>query len=132
MFEALRLNAEEVATASEAMRVRTQALTPELKKLYFKRYKEKIKDPDTYAVLNWFFLAGLHHMYLEKYLRGSLNLVLLILGIVLLFSPMQLVGVLLVGFILCLELMALFRSQIIVADHNNKVAATLLDEFEQG
>ena len=77
MFDALSLNAEAVSAESEAIRQRSQSLDPDNRKLYFQQYKRKIKDPHTYAVLNWFFLAGLHHMYLEKYTRGLLNLGLL-------------------------------------------------------
>lgn len=131
MFEALRLNAEAVSAESETIRHRSRSLAEDSRKLYFQQYKKKIKDPDTYAVLNWFFLAGLHHMYLEKYARGMINLGLLSAGVVLLFTPFNILGLILIALILGIELMALFRAQVIVANYNNQVAATLLDEFEQ-
>ena len=39
-------------------------LTDEQRKEYYDRFRREVRDPDTYAVLNYFFLAGLHHMYL--------------------------------------------------------------------
>ncbi|MDJ0908632.1 MAG: TM2 domain-containing protein [Woeseiaceae bacterium] len=127
MFEGLNLRKEDVADREEAIRQRVGTLEPSLRKTYYKRVGKEIRDPDTYAVLNYFFLAGLHHMYLGKWLRGSVNLVVLIAGIVLMFQGYP--GYWLVVFILLVELMALFRSEVIVNHHNNNVAERILTEL---
>ncbi len=127
MFEGLTLRKEEVANREEAIRKRVAALEPSLRKTYFQRVGKQLKDPDTYAVLNYFFLTGLHHMYLGKWLRGFVNLIVLTVGVVLMFQGYP--GYWLVVFILAIELMALFRSEVIVNHHNNDVAERLLAEL---
>ena len=131
MLEALTLRSEDVADHEEALRVRIRALTDANRLHYFKRFKSDLKDPDTYAVLNWFFLAGLHHMYLGNWLRGAINLVILIAGIALLFSAFTTLGMVVIAALLAIELMALFRSQTVVANHNTLLAESILDELER-
>ena len=127
MFEGLSLRKEDVANREEAIRQRVKTLEPSLKKRYFQRVGKQIKDPDTYAVLNYFFLTGLHHMYLGKWLRGFVNLIVLTAGVVLWFQGYH--GYILIIFILLVELMALFRSEVIVNHHNNDVAERVLSEL---
>ncbi len=128
MFEGLNLRKEDVANREEAIRQRVNALEPSLRKTYHQRVGKAIRDPDTYAVLNYFFLAGLHHMYLGKWLRGSVNLIVLIAGIVLMIQGYP--GYWLVIFITVVELMALFRSEVIVNHHNNRVAEQILSDLQ--
>jgi len=49
---------------------------------FYSNIQDKIKDPDTYAVLNWLFISGLHHFYLKKNIQGSINLILFIFSII--------------------------------------------------
>ena len=126
LFEAIHLNAEEVDRQEEELRLRARELSDEARKLYFERFKKEMKDPDKYAVLNWFFLTGLHHMYLGDFVRGAINLALMVWAIIMLFTPFWPLGVVIVIAILALELMALFRSQTVVANHNNQVAEEIL------
>ena len=128
MFEAMTLRKEDVANREEAIRKRVAALEPPLRKTYYQLVGKRLKDPDTYAVVNYFFLAGLHHMYLGKWLRGILNLAVLIIGILLMFVGLP--GYVLVILILLVELMALFRSEVIVNDHNNNEAERVLARLE--
>lgn len=124
MFEGLLLRKEEVAEREEAIRRKVSALEPALRKKYHQQVGKAIKDPDTYAVLNYFFLTGLHHMYLGKWLRGFINLLVLTAGVVLMIQGYP--GYWLVIFILLIELMALFRAEVIVHDHNNDVSERIL------
>ena len=128
MFEALSLNAEVVRQHEESLRERARALPDDVRKAYFAEYKRSMKDPDTYAVLNWFFLAGLHHMYLGRYARGAVNLIVLLVGIALFFSPLTPLGVVCIVVILAAELKALFRAETVVAHHNNMIAEALLPD----
>jgi len=100
-------------------------LPPEARKQYYQLLRGRTRDPDTYAVLNWFLVAGLHHFYLGKILRGMVNLAVFILGVIFLFILPPL-GIALIAAIFVVELWALFRSQLIVRDFNNQVSAEVL------
>lgn len=130
LFNALRLNAEAVEQQEELIRQRVRELSDADRKAYFSRVKKELKDPDTYAVLNWFFLAGLHHMYLGEYVRGATNLVLMVVAVLLMFTALLPLGILIVVVILVLELMALFRAQTVVANHNNQIAEAALADLD--
>lgn len=127
MLEAWTLKYDLVKTEEEKLRETIRKMDDSSRSDYYKQYNRLLKDPDTYAVLNWFFLAGIHHFYLGKYLRGSINLIAMLLGILLLFTD-PVLGVLVIVGIIVIELPALFRSQIIVANHNTKTGFQLLGE----
>lgn len=130
MFEAISLSRDAVDAEEEAIRLRVRDLPDEQRREYHERLRRALKDPDTYATLNYFFLTGIHHMYLDKYGRGVLNLAVLLVGLACIFSGMPFIGMLIIGFILAVELMALFRSQVVVANHNNQVMKSILEELE--
>jgi TM2 domain-containing membrane protein YozV len=123
------LNQKSVDEEEEAIRIWIQTLSDNDKVLFYKKVKIKIKDPDTYAVLNWFFICGIHHFYLQKWLMGFIDLSIFTLGIVLLILGYTEIGTLLIIILSSIELWALFRSQIIIQDWNNKVYKTILNEF---
>jgi len=127
MFEAWILKSDSVKAEDERLREIVRNLEDSVRATYFREYNRLLKDPDTYAVLNWFFLAGLHHFYLGKLLRGMINLLIMLLGVALLFSD-PLVGLALITIVVIIELPALFRSQIIVANHNTKTGLRLLEK----
>ena len=130
MLEALTINRNDVERHTEALRERINTLQDSDRKAYYNRFKHELKDPDTYAVLNYFFLAGLHHMYLGKFFRGSLNLLTFLSGLGLAISGYLATGVVLIVFILLTELMALFRSEVIVNHHNNELSESILAKLE--
>ncbi|MER2514404.1 MAG: TM2 domain-containing protein [Nitrosomonas ureae] len=111
------------ATQEEEERLRKLVRTlPDDKRLQFFQQAEKdLKDPDTYAALNFLFIAGLHHFYLGKWLRGLVNLSIFLLGVILLFTPAVILGVFLLLAVTIIELKALFNSQIVVQEYNNSV-----------
>ena len=133
MFEALKLNAADVEAHEEEIRLRVRDLDDAARKAYYEQFGQDMKDPDTYAILNYFFLAGLHHMYLGDFTRGAINLSVLIAGISLMLTGFGLLGGLAIGFIVAVELMALFRSQVVVANHNNLLGERILNarRFQQ-
>jgi TM2 domain-containing membrane protein YozV len=128
MLEALQLRKDEVARREEELRVEVRELPADQRKIFFTRQSKEYKDPDTYAVTNYFFFAGIHHFYLGKFLRGLTDLVLVIVGLLLLFSDYTALGIIILVFVLGLEMMALFRSEIIVNDYNNQISAKILAE----
>ena len=96
---------------------------------FFREAEKQLKDPDTYAALNFLFIAGLHHFYLGKRVRGAINLFVFFAGVVLLFTGWMLLGVLLLIFICVVELKALFQSQAIVQQYNNEVMEAICREI---
>lgn len=126
MFEALNLDAKQVAEEEEAIRLTVRELSEPQRLAFYEAFSEQLKDPDTYAMLNYFFLTGLHHMYLGNYTRGAINMSLLLVGIVLAVSGAAMFGGLIIVFIISVEMMALFRSQVVVQDHNNKLSRKIL------
>ncbi len=113
----------------EQLREQITQLNSEQKKSYYALEVAQVKDPDTYAALNWAFLAGLHHFYLGKWQRGLLNLVLMLIGALFYLShlpPLLGAGVILLVFII--ELPQLFNSQQIIHQYNNGVMKRLLKQ----
>ncbi|MGV2873900.1 TM2 domain-containing protein [Colwellia sp. E150_009] len=122
--EALRLEENE-------LRLRIAALSVEQKRLYYAQELQQIKDPDTYAALNWFFIAGLHHFYLGKWQKGVINLILMAAGVILcIFTVYTLFGAALILFVFFIELPQLFNSENVVTHYNNQLMKNLLRQFE--
>lgn len=121
---------DEVQAHEEALRTRIRALPDAQRSAFFHALEPKLKDPDTYAALNYLFIAGLHHFYLGKWLRGLCNITIFIVGILLLWTPLAAVGVLIILGITAAELYALFRAQTMVQAHNNDVMEQLYQHMQ--
>ncbi|MDX1391363.1 MAG: TM2 domain-containing protein, partial [Rheinheimera sp.] len=96
---------------------------------FYQQLSRELRDPDTYATLNWCFLAGLHHFYLRQWARGAVNLAVFIAGVILLFSVASWLGLVLIVAISVVELWALFRAQIIIQNWNNQIMRRLLAHY---
>ena len=110
----------------ERLRGEIAKLPNDLKKQYYNIEKSNIKDPDTYAVLNWFFVAGLHHFYLGNNSRGLFNAVVMLVG--LLTIQFFYVGIILIIGIMLFEVPQLFYCQKIVHEYNVNVMKDALVE----
>lgn len=117
MFEAWRVREADVKAREDALRIRLRQLEDPDRAAFYRAYTPRLKDPDTYAVLNWLCLAGLHHFYLGRLAAGAFNLALMLTGVVLLFMA-PIIGGALIALVFVAELPALFRSQLVVADYN--------------
>lgn len=115
------LSSDQVLETEERLRKCVRALPDDKRLAFFKEAEQRLKDPDTYAALNYLFIAGLHHFYLGKWLRGLLNITVFLIGVVMLFTPLTIVGIFLIAAISIVELYALFKSQTIVQAHNNGI-----------
>lgn len=115
------LNLDAVKEKEESLRIKINTLPEEKRKEFFLKVKDEIKDPDTYATLNWFFIAGIHHFYLGKWLNGIIDLFVFIIGIILIIINYTEIGISLILIISVIELWALFRSQLIIQDWNNQI-----------
>jgi TM2 domain-containing membrane protein YozV len=123
------LNKDDVEAEEERLRADARQLPDEARAAFFREVTRQLRDPDTYAVLNWFFLAGLHHFYLGRWGRGLFDLGFFLAGIVLIAMGQTLAGIVFVLFISIVELWALFRSQIIVHNFNNEIYRRVLRKY---
>ncbi len=122
MFE----STEALIKESDELRQRVTQLPADARRAYYAEEAKLIKDPDTYAVLNYFFVFGLHHFYIGKFFTGLICLILYILGMVTFLVGGWIIIVLLALF----DLPQLFFSQQIVHKHNNKIARRLVEKYE--
>ncbi|MDQ6956583.1 MAG: hypothetical protein Q9M21_05235 [Mariprofundaceae bacterium] len=123
------LNKQQVQQEEEALRLIIRDLPDDKRKQFYATAKKKLKDPDTFAVLNYIFVTGLHHFYLGHWLRGILNLVVFIVGITLIVMGLWQLGLGIIAATSLLEVYALFRSQLIVQDYNNQVMRVTLERL---
>jgi TM2 domain-containing membrane protein YozV len=124
------LNQDEVERQEDELRQEINRLSDKYRSLFYSAVKKKIKDPDTYAALNWFFVTGLHHFYLGKWMSGLVDLVAFVLGVGLMITGHIEVGIALIAVISTIELWALFRAQLIIQAWNNKLYRDELDKFK--
>jgi hypothetical protein len=62
-------NEEKITRDDEKIREEVSSLYDDMRAQFYKSADRALKDPDTYAVLNWLFLTGLHHFYLKEILK---------------------------------------------------------------
>lgn len=130
MIEAWTLRTDRVREEEEAFRQKLRNLSDEERANFYRVYNKKLRDPDTHAVLNWLFLTGMHHAYLGRWVRALINLSVMIIGIMLLLTENAPVGFLMIVVILAIEIPALFRSQVIVADFNTQQGKKVLRQMQ--
>jgi len=99
-----------------AIRDRVRALSEDARQTFYHRLRKEARDPDTYAVLNYLMLAGLHHYYLGRWWRGTANLVVFLAGVAIALTTAPFIGAGLVVLVFVIELPQLFRAQRIVAE----------------
>ena len=122
------LNQDIVNEQQEQIRSQVGQLPDEKRKLYYRLLENRIKDPDTYATLNYIFIAGLHHFYIGKWQLGLLNIAAFGGGVALIVAGLVEPGIAVIVGIAIFELYELFRSQIIVQHHNNLISQMTLEE----
>lgn len=120
---------EAIREDEELIRRLVRELPDEQRLQFFKKTEQRLKDPDTYATLNYLFIAGLHHFYLRKWVRGSINLSIFLFGIMLLFTSLAVLGVVVLIAITVIELNALFKSQQVIQEYNNTVMESVYREI---
>ncbi|WP_432460248.1 MULTISPECIES: TM2 domain-containing protein [unclassified Agarivorans] len=120
---------DDLEVQQEQLRAEIRQLPAPLRQQFYQLWEKQVKDPDSYAVLNYLFIAGLHHFYLGKWQRGLINLTISLMGLSILFSPYWIWGVSLLLLVSLIELPALFRAELILLEHNNKSMQTLLKQI---
>jgi hypothetical protein len=124
------VKADEVIQAEEErIRQWVRELPDDKRLAFFKQAEKSLKDPDTYATLNYLFIAGLHHFYLGKWIRGSINLLIFVAGVLCIFTGLTGLGILILIAISAVELKALFKAQLVIQDYNNGVMQAIYREI---
>ncbi|MCA0937199.1 hypothetical protein LCL85_16785 [Vibrio alginolyticus] len=126
LFESI----ENLERNEELLRKQVSLLPESQRKEFYRRQSEELKDPDTYAALNWLFLGGFHHCYLGKYTLFAVELILLsvsIIGFVLGHPSALLILILLVAY----ELPQLLFSQKIARQHNYHVSCEIFNDVRR-
>jgi hypothetical protein len=123
------LDQRTIDVEEDRLRTAVASLPDSERAAFHREARRRLRDPDTYAVLNWFFMVGLHHFYLGRYGRGLLDIGLVAAGIGLMIGGHVLVGLGAILVVLVVELQALFRSQVIVQAWNNGIQRQLLREY---
>jgi len=75
------LNQATVDQQEQALRLKVRQLEDAQRVAFYEQIKPRLRDPDTYAVLNWFFISGMHHFYLGRWFWGVVDLIALAIGI---------------------------------------------------
>ena len=121
---------EQLEKNEDLLRQRVNELPEEKKKIYYQLQATKLKDPDTYAALNWFFLGGFHHLYLGKYTLFIIEITLLIFCLIEFVLGYQ-SAVFILGAIVLYELPQLFFSQKIARQHNYDVSCEIFNDVRR-
>ncbi len=121
--------AKDVLDREEAIRTLVRQLPDDKRQQFFALAEQQLKDPDTYAVLNYLFIAGMHHFYLGNWQQGVINLIIFTLGLLMLLTGHVVIGALLILAISILELPALFNVQAIVKKYNNALMERLYQQL---
>jgi len=128
----LKLDTEQLRIEENHLREQVASLSIKQKRHYYAQELQQIKDPDTYAALNWFFVAGLHHFYLGKWQRGLINFAFLLTGLLFYISNiLTLFGAALILLVFIVELPQLFNSENIVKSYNNQLMRGILENMDQ-
>lgn len=122
---------EQLERKEEALRQQVNLLPESQKKDFYSRQSTNLKDPDTYAALNWFFLGGFHHCYLGKYTLFALELTLLTVSIIGLYLGHPSASIILILLVIY-ELPQLFFSQKIARQHNYELSCEIFNDVRRG
>ena len=120
---------EVIQAEEERIRQWVRELPDDKRLAFFKQAEKSLKDPDTYATLNYLFIAGLHHFYLGKWIRGSINLLIFVAGVLCIFTGLTGLGIQILIAISAVELKALFKAQLVIQDYNNGVMHAIYREI---
>ncbi len=123
------LNASVVEETQDQIRRQIREMPDEQRRTFYKLSEKKIKDPDTYAALNYIFIAGLHHFYLGKWLLGFINITVFWGGVAFIFMKQIELGIALIVGIAIFELFELFQSQALVQHYNNLMSQEIISNL---
>ncbi|WP_298445247.1 TM2 domain-containing protein [uncultured Ferrimonas sp.] len=121
---------EELEQQEEQLRAQVNALSSEQKKAFYQQQGKALKDPDTYAALNWLFLGGVHHFYLGKYRLFFIEIIILLCsGIAILQGYNEAIYMILA--VVIYELPQLFFSQKIARQYNLERSTEIYNDIRR-
>ncbi len=123
------LNKEQVEAEEDSLRSDSLRLPDNQRQTFHAQFNRKFKDSDTYATLAWSMPIGLHHFYLGEWGRALLDISIFCIGLAFCFTGeggLLAFGLLLILGISIAELYSLFRAQVIVQNHNNRIMRQIL------
>lgn len=124
MFSEKELNLQE-----SELREQIRALSPEELSVYHRLEASELKSPARYLQLNWLFPLGAHHYYLERWLRGTINLVLTLSGTwMLLITEAPWYGALMLIAVVLIEVPQFLNARLLVRNRNNQIMQVCLLE----
>ncbi|MGF1911776.1 hypothetical protein L4C38_20375 [Vibrio kasasachensis] len=118
---------DQLEEQEELLRQRVNSLNEEQRKRYYKIQAKKLKDPDTYASMNWFFLGGFHHLYLGKHILFAIEITLLLMSVISLYMGYEL-GIYILVILALYELPHLFFAQKIARQHNYEISSQIYND----
>ena len=128
LLRSLFFSNELLEREEEDIRGLVRNLSESDRKVYFDALNLKLKDPDTYAALNFAFL-GIHHLYLKKYITFILIFFFELFSLILFFSGNFILGSLLGILVFTHEVYHLFLSNQIVRNFNNRLSREILQSI---
>lgn len=121
---------DDLEQKEEILRREIQELPAPVRKAYYDKVTNQLKDPDTYAALNWFFLGGFHHLYLRRYTLFIIEIVLFIVAIAGLLLGQTSAGIIIAALVIY-ELPQLFFSQQIARQYNYTVSCKVFNHVRR-
>ena len=128
----LKFTTEDIEQKEELLADKVRILDGEQKRKYYEQQVKRIKDPDTYASLNYCLILGLHHLYLGKLNTFLVETGILIIAILLAISEIcvfGIIGMLAILTIVGYQLIQLFFSQRIVRYFNYEQSCAIYNEI---
>lgn len=119
----------ELEAAEDALRQQVNALPLPKRQAFYQSQSRQLKDPDTYAVLNWGFLGGLHHLYLRQYAIFAVEFAILIICLVGLWHQQWQVLYVLAALVLY-ELPQLLMAQKLARQYNLDVSHRIYQDLQ--
>lgn len=128
MFSGKALNLEE-----NELREQIRALPEDTRRRYLAMESHALKSTRRYQWLNLLFFTGLNHFYLQRWLRGLLNLLVFAGGIALLLTDgLALYGALVLFTLLIAEIPQMLNARHLVHSCNNRIMQRCLNRARAG
>ena len=128
---------QDIEQAEDALREQINALPEVKKKAFYQAQTLELKDPDTYATLNYFLVGGFHHFYLGNLRTFAIEFGLLVLSVLVLIFANDVVfydlplGLYFIIALSLYELPQLFFAQKIARLRNLSISKAILETVNQ-
>jgi hypothetical protein len=122
-------SSEEISIGEDRLRSEVIKLNDSDRLKFYRELSKQLKDPDTYAALNYVFFLGIHHAYLGRWLAFFIHTACIVV-VIIAFMKGNPIAASILFFLVVYDLYELFLSQRIVAEANNRITANLLIKYK--